>query len=95
MDCGVDNEDKVLNDDIGDMCSTTNSKVDTGCAENSVVVDGSATDDELDQNTANFNDKKCSKSDGNSNEVNETNSQNKMNTSFNVRNGQNGEDILK
>ena len=56
MDCGVDNEDEVVNDDVGDKCSTTNSKVDTGCAENS---------------------------------------QNKLNTSFNVRNGQNGENIFK
>ena len=44
-------------------------------------------------NTANVENKKCSESDGNSNEVNETNSQNKTDTSFNVRNGQNRKDI--
>ena len=74
MDCGVDNEDEVVKEN---MSCTADSKVDNQHGEKSVAVD---CDDSMEG-------VEYSKTDENSEEVHELNTETKMDTSFNVRNG--------
>ena len=99
MDCGVDNEDEVVKDNIGDMSSTADSKVHNQDGQNSADMDCSAEENELDHSGEYAENKECyesddgmegvecSKNDKNSDGIQQANSETKVDTSFNVRNG--------